>query len=321
MEAPGRWLMLAVVVAIIALAFVPPFADRSVIQLLTRAMTMAVFAMSLGLLTNCVGLVSLGHSAFFGLAGYFLALLSPADGPASIWLALPLALAGTAVAAAVIGALSIRATGIYFIMVTLAFTQMLYFLFHDNRGLGGSDGLFINFRPSVEVFGTRLLSLDYRPTLFYVALGAMALTFVAFAVLLRSPFGKVIQGIRVNEHRMRALGYDTYRYKLVAFVIAGTFAGLAGFLYGVQFGFVNPRLMSWQESGQVLMMVILGGMGSQLGPAIGAFAIVLLEDYFQGLMEQWLLLMGVFVVLVGMFLPRGLAGLLRVLGPRNREAE
>jgi branched-chain amino acid transport system permease protein len=165
----------------------------------------------------------------------------------------------------------------------------------------------------------RLLNLDSRPTQFYVALGAMVLTFIAIAVLLRAPFGKVIQGIRVNEHRMRALGYDTYRYKLVAFVIAGTFAGLAGFLYGVQFGFVNPWLMSWQESGQVLMMVILGGMGSQFGPVIGAFAIVLLENFFQDLVNHPLLLMGVFVVAVGLFLPHGLAGLLRSLSPRPRE--
>ena len=232
------------------------------------------------------------------------------------------ALAGTAAAALAIGALSVRTAGIYFIMVTLAFTQMIYFLFHDNRRLlGGSDGLFINFRPSVGIAGQRLLSLDNRPTLFYVALAAMVLTFTAIAVLLRSPFGKVILGIRANEQRMRALGYDTYRYKLVAFVIAGTFAGLAGFLYAVQFGFVNPRLMSWQESGQVLVMVILGGMGSQLGPAIGAFAIVLLENFLQGFMERWLLLLGIFVVAVGLFLPGGLAGALNAIVARLRRAE
>lgn len=312
MEAPGRWIALAALIAVIALACVPPFADRFYIQLLTRAMTMAIFAMSLGLLTNCVGLVSLGHGAFFGLGGYWLALLSPADGPASIWLALPAALAGTAAAALIIGALSVRTSGIYFIMVTLAFTQMVYFLFFDNRRLlGGSDGLFINFRPSVEIAGTRLISLDSRPTLYYVALGAMSATFLLIGMLVRSPFGKVILGIRANEHRMRALGYDTYRYKLVAFVIAGAFAGLAGFIYGVQFGFVNPKLMSWQQSGEVLIMVILGGMGSQLGPVIGAFAIVMLENFFQDVMDHWLLLMGVFVVAVGLFLPRGLAGLLR----------
>jgi branched-chain amino acid transport system permease protein len=199
---------------------------------------------------------------------------------------------------------------------------MFFFLFNDWKALGGSDGLYVAARPTVEFSGERLLNLNNRPTLFYVVLGALVLVYLLIGVLMRAPFGKVVDGIRVNEHRMRALGYNTYLYKLVVFVIAGAIAGLAGFLYATQNTYVNPALMGWRESGLVLMMVILGGMRSRLGPIVGAFALVLIEDVFQGLTERWLLLVGLFVIAVVLLLPNGLAGLLvRPLQPKKAAAD
>lgn len=315
---PLAWLALA---ALIALAVLPQFAERYTIQLFTRIMIMGIFAMSLGLLVSGVGLVSLGHAAFFGLAAYILALFSPADGGVSVWWAVPAVLVVTALAALAIGALAVRTSGIYFIMLTLAFGQMLFYLFHDAKFAGGSDGMFMNFRPAVELFGTELLSLDHRPTLFYVVLALMVLTYLAIGMLLNAPFGRVILGIRVNENRMRALGYNTYAYKLTAFAIAGGLAGLAGILYATQYRVVNPALFSWHQSGIVLMMVILGGLRSRLGALVGAFALVLVEEVLQSITEHWLMALGAFVIAVVLLLPDGLTGLFRRPPPATRAGD
>jgi branched-chain amino acid transport system permease protein len=309
MDRTPRLLTILALVAVVALACLPQFAERYTIQLLTRIMTMAILAMSLGLLVSGVGLVSLGHAAFFGLGAYVLALASPANEAASIWWALPLVILASALAALVIGALAVRTSGIYFIMLTLAFGQMLFYLFHDAKFAGGSDGRYLNFRPVVEFMGQELITLNDRPTLFYVALALMVLTYLAIGMILRAPFGRAILGIRVNEPRMKALGYNTNRYKLTAFVIAGAIAGIAGFLYATQYRAVNPALFGWRESGLVLMMVILGGLRSRLGPVIGAFALVLVEELFQALTDHWLMAMGVFIIVVVLLLPDGLAGL------------
>jgi len=303
-----NWLLLA---ALVALAFIPQFADRYHIQLLTKIMTMAIFAMSLGLLVSGVGLVSLGHAAFFGLGAYLLALLSPAGEGAAVWWILPVVLAGTTAAAFLIGALAVRTSGVYFIMLTLAFGQMLFYLFHDSKFAGGSDGRFMNFRPVVTWMGDDLISLNDRPTLFYVTLVLMALSYLAIGVVMKAPFGRAVLGIRVNESRMRALGFNTYLYKLVAFALAGGMAGLAGFIYATQYRVVNPALFHWRESGLVLMMVILGGLRSRLGPLVGAFALVLLEEALQSLTDHWLMAMGIFVIAVVLLLPDGLTGLFR----------
>jgi branched-chain amino acid transport system permease protein len=314
-----RLMSFTAVAAVIVLVFVPEFAERYYVQLLTKIMTTAIFAMSLGLLVSGAGLVSLGHAAFFGLGAYLLALMSPAGAGASLWWALPAVVVATGIAALAIGALAVRTSGVYFIMLTLAFGEMLFYLFHDSKFAGGSDGRYLDFRPTLEVLSVPLLSLDNRPTLFYVTLALMVLTYLVIGMLLRSPFGKVILGIRVNEHRMKALGYSTYNYKLVAFAIAGALAGLAGLLYATQFRFVNPALFSWKESGFVLMMVILGGLRSRLGPAIGAFALVLFEEALQSLTEYWLLGIGFFVIAIVLFLPNGLAGI--GTGPRVKTEE
>ncbi len=274
-------------------------------------MILGIFAMSLDLLIGFTGLVSFGHAAFFGLAGYLLAIVTPDSEAVSIWLALPVCLMGSAVAALIIGWFSVRTSGIYFIMLTLAFAQMLFYFFNENTALGGSDGIFIFFKPSVNLGGFELLDLNNHHTLYYFVLVSLVGSYLLLRMFLGSPFGQVIRGCRANESRTRALGFSTLRYKLVSFVIAGTFAGFAGFLEGVHTGIMSPAHLGWHESGAVLMMVILGGIGTLYGPVLGAFTMVFLQDWFQEVTTHWLLLMGGFVVAVVLFLPNGIAGLIQ----------
>jgi len=306
------WLVfLAILVAL------PLFAGKYYVQLATKIMIMAVFAMSLDLLVGYSGLVSLGHAAFYGFGAYLVALAAPQYQAANFWTSLPLAVGGAALLAAVIGFFAVRTQGIYFIMVTLAFAQMVFYVFHDTKIAGGSDGIFIDVRPDATLFGWTPFDLGNFVELYFVVLVAFVAVSVLLRVVLASLFGRVVQGIRVNEHRMKSLGYATFRYKLAAFILAGALAGLAGYFGAVQYGAVNPEMLGWHLSGAVLMMVILGGMGTLTGAVIGAAAFILLELVFQGLTEHWQLLMGGTIVLVALFLPNGIAGLARPLFARK----
>jgi branched-chain amino acid transport system permease protein len=312
---PLRWALVLGLAALLVL--LPAFAEKYYIQFATKILIMGIFAMSLDLLVGYTGLVSLGHAAFYGLAAYVLALASPQYAGANLWVSLPLAMGAPALLALAIGSLVLRTSGVYFIMVTLAFAQMLYFVFHDTKIAGGSDGIYIYVRPVAELFGWTPFSLEKIGHFYYFTLASAAVVFVGLTVMLRSPFGRVIVGIRVNEHRMRSLGYATFRYKLVCFVIAGALAGLAGYLAAAQHGNVNPDMLGWHLSGGGLMMVILGGMGTLTGPIVGAFAMLMLEIAFQGMTKHWQLLMGGFIVLVALFLPRGLIGIVEALRHRK----
>jgi len=303
------------------LLVLPLFVEKYYVQFATRILIMAIFAMSLDLLVGYAGLVSLGHAAFYGFAAYVLALLSPQYDAASLWTSLPLAVGAAALVALAIGSLALRTSGVYFIMVTLAFAQMLYFVFHDTKIAGGSDGVYIYVRPVAELFGWRPFSLENVTHFYYLTLALAAMVVVALAVVLRSPFGKVIAGIRVNEQRMRSLGYATLRYKLACFTMAGGLAGVAGYLAAAQHGNVNPDMLGWHQSGSGLMMVILGGMGTLAGPIVGACAMLALEIAFQGFTKHWQLLMGGFIVLVALFMPRGLIGLASAWKRRRGDGE
>ena len=298
------------------LAAFPLIGSTFYIQLGAKIMIMAIFAMSLDLLVGHTGLVSLGHAAYFGLAAYMLALITPKYEAASLWLTLPVAIVAAAAAALVIGFLVVRTGGVYFIMVTLAFAQMLYSLFHDTKLGGGSDGIYINIRPELTVGSIKPLDLE-DPVQFYYLVLMFMLGVYAFLNKLRcAPFGRALAGIRANENRMRSIGYPVFAYKLGAFVLAGALAGLAGYLAACQFGFVNPEILAWHQSGTVLMMVILGGMGRFHGAIIGAFAYILLQELFSAsamfgaYAKHWQLAMGSLIVLIVLVLPRGLADLL-----------
>ena len=305
------------VLAVLGLALVPLFITKVFyLQLLTKIMILAIFAMSLDLLVGFTGLVSLGHAAFYGLAAYVLVAVSPQYEAVSLWWSLPLAMAASALAALVIGFLVLRTSGVYFIMATLAFAQMLYSFFAESGVIGGSDGVYIYQKPDAAIFGVRLFDLERIGHFYYAALAAMLIVYALLRTMLGSLFGRVLVGIRDNEQRMRALGFATFRYKLAAFVIAGALAGLAGYLGAAQFGFVNPELLAWHRSGEVLVMVILGGMGSLAGPALGAFVLVLVEELFRDLTPHWLLPLGLFVIGAVLALPEGLTGLARPRRPK-----
>jgi len=299
-----RWILS--VLALGLLLALPALAGKFYIDLVAKIMIMAVFAMSLDLIVGFTGLVSLGHAAFFGLASYVVALTSPQSEAASLWTSLPLAVGASALLALAIGALALRTRGVYFIMVTLAFAQMVYFVFHDTKLGGGSDGIYLYIKPVAKLGDWPLLDLDNSTHFYYAMLALLLLSFGFLRLLLASRFGHALKGIRSNEQRMRAVGFNTYAYKLAAFTLAGALAGVAGYFGAVQFGFVNPEILSWHQSGNALLMVILGGMGNLAGAIIGAFSFVLLQDLFSSLTKHWQLLMGGFVIFAVALLPRGL---------------
>jgi len=308
----SRYRSLPVVVATLALLALPAVLTPYTHDLVVKIALYAVFALSLELLVGMTGLVSLGHAAFLGIGAYVTALA--ADKVSSAPLLLALAVGAAAAYALFVGALSLRTRGIYFIMVTLAFAQMAYFVFHDTKLAGGSDGMFLYNKPTLTLAGRTLLDLGDKRHLYYTVLGALVFTYALLALLRRSRFGHALAGIRANEQRMRAAGFRTTAYKLAAFVLAGALAGLAGFLLAVKDGAVNPELLSWHESGAVLLMVILGGIGHLRGAVLGAVALTLLKEFFQT--EAWLgplaahsqMTFGFTVIAFVALLPRGLVG-------------
>jgi branched-chain amino acid transport system permease protein len=300
-----------VVLMFVALALYPLVAGSYGLDLVTKIMIFAIFALSLELLVGTTGLVCFGQAAFFGIGAYATVLLSsPTESSSLLWL-LPACVAAAAFYALFVGALSLRTKGAYFIMVTLAFAQMAYYIVHDTPLGGGTDGIYLMAKPVIGSW----LDLDKAAALYGLTLGMMVLVFGFLAQLNRSRFGRALSGIRVNEQRMRATGFSTYPYKLAAFVISGGIAGLAGFLFAVKDGFVNPELLSWHLSGAVLIMIILGGLGHLRGALIGAFAFAFLQEFFKSeaifgeFAKHWHLGLGLSIMASVVFLPNGLVGL------------
>ena len=302
-----------------ALAVLPMFLSSYLQDLVLRIVIYAIFALSLELLVGMTGLVSLGHAAFFGIAAYVAVLVSPEYDAGSVALLLPLALLAAGGYALVVGALSLRTRGVYFIMVTLAFAQLAYYVFHDTDVGGGSDGIFLNVRPVLTIAGQTLADLGSAQHRYLFSLAMLLLTYCLLALIRRSRFGHALAGIRDNEQRMRAVGYNTYFYKLAAFVIAAMLAGLSGFLMATKNGGVNPELLSWHESGAVLLMIILGGLGSLRGAVLGTVAFVLLKEFYSSgsllgeLADHWQLTLGLTMIFFVALLPDGLIGMGRRL--------
>jgi branched-chain amino acid transport system permease protein len=301
--------------ALVLLAIFPFVGGKFYVDLMVTTMILAIFALSLELLVGRTGLVSFGHAAFFGIAAYATTLLSPQNESASIAWLLPAAVATAALAALGIGALSLRTRGIYFIMVTLAFAQMAYFVFHDMKFAGGSDGRYLYVKPVLAIGPYTLLDLDRPLTFYYSTLAALVIVYGLLAMLGRSRFGHALAGIKANEQRMRAAGFSTYPYKLAAFVLAGALAGVAGFLYAVKDGFVNPEILAWHQSGTVLLMLILGGIGTLRGAVLGAFLFVVLKELFQSealfgsFAKHWQLPLGLTIIACVALMPNGVTGL------------
>ncbi len=311
-----------VLVAVFILALSYPFVVRSyVLSLGIEVLIFAIFAMSLDLLLGYTGLPSFGHAAFFGLGAYFAAYLSSSSGLAldltdNLLIIVPLVILGTALMALLIGFFALRTTGLYFLMITLAFAQMLFSIAIRWSGVtGGSDGLAGLPRPSLG-FGFWSYTIDTRQSFFYLVLIFFGLSWWLLYRIVNSPFGWALRGIRENEPRMRALGYDTFRYKLGAFVIAGVFAGLSGMLLAYFFRHVSPDTLYWTTSGQVLVMVIIGGAGTLSGPVLGAFLVRLLPHLVSSYTDRWQTIVGLVFILFVLFAPQGIMGLLR--GQRRR---
>jgi len=298
---------IALATALALLALFPLAGAAFYTELVTKVMILAIFALSLDLLVGYTGLVSFGHAAFYGIGAYTLGLMAPKYEAANLWLTLPAAMLAAGVAALAVGVFVVRVKGIYFIMVTLAFAQMFYFVFHDTKFGRGSDGISLNFKPVATIGSFTPFDLSNTTHVYYFVFALLVAVFVFLRTVLRSPFGRALQGIRSNEHRMRSLGFPVYWYKLASFTLAGALAGLAGYLSALQFGFVNPELLSWHQSGNVLLMLILGGLGSLYGAVVGAFAFVALAEIFQSLTRHWQLLLGGAIILLVIFLPGGLA--------------
>lgn len=290
---------------VVLLAFVPLFGDLFYLRLFTRIMIYAMVALSLDIILGYGGMVSFGHAAFFGLGAYTVGILAR-FGVASAFLAWPAAILVSVLLAAVIGAVSLRTGGVYFIMITLAFAQMLYYFFFSLDVYGGSDGMPMVARNTFA----GLIDINRHITFYYLVFGIMVLILFVALHLVQSRFGMVIQGIRDNERRMRSLGFATYRYKLVCFMISAAVAGLAGALIANQTLYVSPSFLHWTRSGDILVMVILGGMGSLVGPMLGALCLLLTEEVLSGYTEHWMIVLGPLLIVLVLFARHGIYGLL-----------
>ncbi|MFZ1344499.1 branched-chain amino acid ABC transporter permease [Thiothrix eikelboomii] len=302
----------------VGLALYPLVASSYGLDLVSKIMIYAILAMSLELLVGSTGLVCFGQAAFFGIGAYIAVMLSPESESGHLLWLLPASILAAAVYALFVGALSLRTKGVYFIMVTLAFAQMAYYVVHDTKLGGGTDGIYLYFKPTLG----SILDLNHPQVLYFFTWVFLVWTFIFLAILLGSHFGRVLAGIRINEQRMRASGFSTYPYKLAAFVTSGGIAGLAGFLFAVKDGFVNPEMMSWHLSGALLIMIILGGLGHLRGAIIGAFAFVFLQEFFKSsdifgaFAKHWQLGLGFTIIACVAVLPKGLVGLPEVLRKR-----
>jgi branched-chain amino acid transport system permease protein len=302
----GRTRALTVAAAAAAVAFplvASPLGWEYYLGFASRIMIYAIAASSLNLILGYGGMVSFGHAAFLGAGAYAVGILM-AEGVASAWIALPVAVLLAALFALVIGAISLRTRGVYFIMITLAFAQMMYYVFISLKAYGGDDGLNLPTRSAIG-FG---IDLKDDATFYYLALASLAATLYGLHRLVHARFGRVIEAIRENETRMEAVGFPTFRYKLTCFVIAGAVCGFAGALLANQGNFVSPRLLDWAQSGSLMIMVILGGIGHLYGGAIGAAVLLALEEVLSAYTIYWQLPVGAILLAIVLFAPQGLAG-------------
>lgn len=269
----------------------------------SRLLIFAVVATSLNLILGFGGMVSLGHAAYFGAGAYTVAILMY-HGWMTAWIAWPAAIIVGALLALLIGLVCLRTKGVYFIMITLAFAQMTYYIFVSMQTYGGDDGLSLPQRSSFAPF-----DITSDTVFYYVVLLIFAVSLFLVHRLINSRFGRVLQAIRENETRMQAIGYSVFRYKLVCFTLAGALAALGGALYANQTMMASPSLLHWMQSGTLIVMVILGGMGYLFGGVIGAVVMLLLEEVLSSYTTHWQLYLGFILLAIVLFLPNGLASL------------
>ncbi|HUI97500.1 MAG TPA: branched-chain amino acid ABC transporter permease [Xanthobacteraceae bacterium] len=307
----------APVLLFLAFALVPILAahgaEAYILDVGMRVMIFSIAALGLDLIVGYGALISFGHAAFIGIGAYAVGIMA-ASGIGDALVAMPVAVGAATVFALATGALSLRTYGVYFIMITLAFGQMAFFTASSLAPYGGDDGLTIRARDTVA--GLPLLASDQA--LYYVALACLLGCYILCRALVASRFGRVFRGARENPVRVAALGFDVYRYQLVAYAISGALGGLAGFLLANETEFVSPAYMSWQRSGELIIMVLLGGLGRLHGAIIGAIAFILMEEWLSGVTEHWKMIFGPFLVAVVLFARGGLIGAWTALAARLR---
>jgi branched-chain amino acid transport system permease protein len=300
-----RYLLWAV--AIVLLIALPPLVtalgQTYYIDLVRRMLILAIAAISLNLILGYGGLVSFGHAAYLGVGAYAVGILG-FYGIASGWIHILVAVGASALVALAIGAVSIRTSGMYFIMITLAFTQMLYYLGISLAEFGGDDGMRLKSRSDLH-----FIDLKNPVQFYYLALALMLVSVFVVHKVVNSRFGLALRACKSNEARSRALGFSPYPYRLAAFVMAGALCGLAGALYANHTNYITPGLMNWQQSGELMFMVILGGMATAAGPVVGTFALLILEEVLKAWTEHWMVVLGPLLVLSVIFFRRGLAGI------------
>jgi len=308
---------IAAAALLIALALLPVYVqiagDRFLLTLFTRIIILGMAAVSLNLILGFGGMMSFGHAAYLGIGGYAVGILAH-EGVLSGFVQWPVALAASALFALVIGALSLRTRGVYFIMITLAFAQMAYYVVSGIARYGGDDGLTIYKRSQFVA----PIDLSNKVQFYYICLAFLFGSIYLVRRLINSRFGMVVQGARSNDTRMRAIGFPTYRYRLTCFVIAGTLGGLAGALLANHTDFISPSVMYWTRSGDLIIMVVLGGMASAVGPVFGAVALLVLEETLSGITEYWQIILGPLLLLVVLFARGGIDGLLVQVGAKLR---
>ena len=301
-------IFIVLALAPIAAAFGP---ESYLLGLFTRVMIYGIAALALDFICGYGGLVSFGHAAFVGIGAYSVAILG-SHGITDMTITLPVALIVSAVFAYLTGTICLRTKSVYFIMITLAFGQMIYFVAGSLSPYGGDDGLTVKLRSTL--FGFPILQNDRA--LYYVALLFLLASYLFCRSVVYSRFGRVFRGARENPTRMATIGFDVFRYQRVAYVIAGCIGGLSGFLLANATEFVSPAYMSWQRSGELIIMVLFGGLGTLHGAIVGAAAFLLLEDVLGGLTENWKLIFGPMLVLIVLFARGGLLGLAQSIKER-----
>lgn len=301
----GRIITIAFMALLLVLPLVAYFTDNVFwLNFATRLVCLSIAAVSLNLILGFGGLISFGHAAYIGIGAYMVGI--PAyHGYESGWLHIPLAMGASALFALVTGAICLRTKGVYFIMITMAFAQMAYYFFLSLDEYGGDDGLTIYSR---SIFN--IIDIENKLVLFLLAYAVLAATIYAVYRMVNSRFGMVVRGCMSNEARMKALGYNTYAYRLTAYVIAGAMCGLAGALLGNFQSFISPDMMSWSRSGELMFMVILGGTGTLFGPVFGAVAFLVIEEILSSFTTYWALPFGILLILSVLFIKGGLSGLI-----------
>jgi len=336
-----------IVILLVLLAYavaLPFFGSAFALKFASRVLITGIFVISLDLLIGVTGMVSFGHALYFGLGAYSLYFISPASSAANAFLAIPFGILLAGAVAAVVGSVVVLTRGFYFIMVTLAFGQMGFSLFFDTKIAGGTDGAYINVRPVFSLGSQQLLNFSNRTAFFYFCLAALVLSYLFLLWLVRTPFGRVLQGIHHNEARMSALGFNTYAYKLASYVIAGAMAGFAGVLFAAIDGYVAPELLGWRESGLAIMMVVLGGAGTLYGPVLGAILYSLVEETLKSASEltaifslvmssttakwlggivanSWSMALGFFLIAAVLAAPKGIAGFIEKYSGEAKRAK